>query len=197
MNPAAYKDLRDSSLCIYPSETQIKGWRKKSAVEEGVDPSIYGRLQERLNMKNTKETEYVQLLVDEMELQSGIYTNVMTNKVVGIVPVGQLLEDIRNEIHDATKELVQEMQREDQKSEVDNYDKNKINNKPNSQQSTDKGNFVPALYVNQWRIRTSFNKSANVPCYVMVQSGATTLVIILTTEFITKIDTNMFSEATT
>ncbi|GFH57354.1 hypothetical protein CTEN210_13830 [Chaetoceros tenuissimus] len=162
MNPSAYKDLRDSSLYIYPSETQIKRWRKKSAVEEGVDPSIYGRLRERLNIDNTKETEYVQLLVDEMKLQSGIYTNIMNNKVVGIVPVGNSLEDIRKEIHDATKELVQEMRMEDKKNDVENDDKNKSEKKPKSQQSTDNDYFVPALYVNQWRIRTAFNKSANV-----------------------------------
>lgn len=119
-------------------------------------------MRERLNIQNTKETEYVQLLVDEMKLQNGIYTNIMNNKVVGIVPVWNSLEDIRNDIHHTTKELVQEMQMEDKNNEESYDDKNKSEKKPKSQQSTDNAYFVPALYVNQWRICTAFNKSANV-----------------------------------
>ena len=109
MNPATYKDLRDSALYIYPSENKIKEWQKKLAVEDGVDSLTYRRLRERLNILNTKKTEYAQLLVDEMKLQSGICANAMTNKVAGIVPVGRLLQDMCNEIHDVTKEIVQEM----------------------------------------------------------------------------------------
>ena len=71
----------------------------------------------------------MQLLVDEMKIQSRIYTNVMTNKVVGIVPVSRLLEDMRNKIHDAIKEIVQEMQMEDKKNKDNNDDKNKIKKK--------------------------------------------------------------------
>ena len=67
----------------------------------------------------------------------------MTNEVVGIVPVGGLLEDIRNEIHDATKELVQEMQMKDKKNEEGCDDKTKTEKKPKSEQSTDHANFVP------------------------------------------------------
>ena len=44
MNPATYKDLRDSALYIYPSENKIKEWWKKSAVEDGVNPLTYRQL---------------------------------------------------------------------------------------------------------------------------------------------------------
>jgi hypothetical protein len=161
MNPSGYKELKESSLYINPSVRSLNNWRSASAVQEGIDPSIYGRLRERMNISGM-ETEYVQLLVDEMKLQSGVYTNVMTNQIVGLVPVGSSWNEIRKEVRAMANELAEEMSlMEGKTSTEDTEDKTTMTKKPTCS-SNETLCFTPALYVNQWRIRTAFNKSANV-----------------------------------
>lgn len=127
-----------------PSMRQIKRWHSKSKLKDGDNPEVYGALNDRFSSKRlgSKAPLYFTLMMDEMKLKNEIYVNVMTNEVIGFV------SDDGNfrSVHDDVMGMINDI------------DQHKINN--DDDEETDGAEM--ASYVNQFRIRTASNVTANI-----------------------------------
>ena len=105
MNPSGYRELKASSLQILPSERQVKNWRQKSKVNEGINPSFYGTLRDRIKLSSGNKEMTVSLMVDEMKLKHGVYTNVATGSVIGFASAKNTFQWMKDDIDSFIEEL--------------------------------------------------------------------------------------------
>jgi hypothetical protein len=131
-SPAAYREFKEASLTIFPSERYLRSMKTMTVYEEGDDPRIYGWYHDEIVSKKKGEKMIGQLLYDELKLKSDFAFHSGTNKTVGMVS--------RNS---------------DSMSLIDELDVLV------DDRSTEFEAFEPALYVNQYRFRGVFGERHN------------------------------------
>ena len=140
MSPAGYRELRESSLQIFPSERTLIMYRKKIKVKEGENPATYGTARDRFGLK-TGERISAHLMVDEMKLKNDIYSNAITGELVGIASSDVKLKSLRDDSMAFIKDVL----------------KNTSCSGDEESSDDEEGDLVQ--YVNQFRLRICNNVS--------------------------------------
>ena len=133
VSSAVYRELCSSSLQVMTSK-----------LKDDDNPELYGALNDRFSSERLGNNAplYVTLMVDERKLKNGIYVNVMTNEVVGFVSDDGEFRSVHDDVMGMINGIDQHQSNNDNDDEDDGVDM--------------------ASYVNQFRIRTARNITANV-----------------------------------
>ena len=88
-SPSAYERLRDSSIEILPSASQLQKLQRKLISQEGPFPECYGWFQYEHRGKDSQvEDPYhdhiVEILFDEMNLRTEVVTNISNQRTTGL-----------------------------------------------------------------------------------------------------------------
>ena len=137
---SAYEQMQQSNSFMFPTARQLARAKKKNSLHQGLNPKLYSRLYDEFVTRSTGQI-VGHVMVDEMQLKSGIYFHSKSHVVTGFATDGGGIS-IDKEIMDFLKLL-----KKNKASQADLEDKD-----------TEKG---VSTYVNQWRFRSCHNEVRN------------------------------------
>jgi hypothetical protein len=144
-SPASYRQLKECSLQVLPSERTLQKMAAEIKPDEGICPKLYGWFHDLFVGDDLKDQIMGHLLFDEMKLEKDIYWNCSNNKCAGFARSGPGdTIDLKESIRELLLDIVEE-------EEQDGDD----------QQDTEKRSTIEmrdheaAIYVNQFRLRTT------------------------------------------
>ena len=117
-------------------------------LREGNYPAIYGHIHNDFVSEQKNREVRGMLTYDEMKLQHNIYTNYMSGETVGFVSSDKIVMVLQNEMLDLFQKQGERGNSMKEKHAEDDLD------------SEDNEDNI-AEYANQWKFRTTFNKTWN------------------------------------
>ena len=131
-----YNELKETSPLSLPSVRTLRKLQAKMKLSDGYNPTIYGWFFDETvqgDKQNSNNLLHGHLIVDEMKLKTGIYWRSSDHKACGFALCSStmsLTDSIRDMIQDEEKENDEKMFQE---------------------------KYAPAIYVNQWCFRSTYN----------------------------------------